>query len=132
MVPHGGLVLCKLVSPWRGSNRLVGNAYFASESTAEKLLELGFSFISVVKQCARKFPMKYLSEQELLIKVVFHSTIKKNDSDQFDSVALVWLYKNRRYFIAKTGDTTTGESTERVCLSADEISAKYWQNITII
>lgn len=63
---HDAAVLRRLVKPWAGTSRTVcADSYFASVYTTEMLLKMGLKFIGVVKTATKKFPMSYLSSQEL-------------------------------------------------------------------
>ena len=60
------MVLLFLVLPWDNSQRGVcADSYFASFSSAEEMMEIGFRFIGVVKTATRKYPMGYLTSVEL-------------------------------------------------------------------
>lgn len=80
-----------------------------------------------MKQCTRKYPTSHLSKQELTIRGAFHSVVKRNDRGIVDSLALVWLDKNKRYFVATAGDITLGDNADRIRLRETDEGPQYVQ-----
>lgn len=61
-LPHGTVILMRLVAAWVGSRRIVfADSYFASVITAVQLLRMGLRLIGVVKTSTRGYPMRALS-----------------------------------------------------------------------
>ena len=64
-VPLAPEITKELVYPWLETNRVVcGDAFFASVSTAEVLLEAQTQFIGFVKQSTKMFPMAAKASKE--------------------------------------------------------------------
>lgn len=62
---HGAKVFKDHVSPWNGSDRMIGtDSCFAPFGAAVELASMKLHFIDVVKTANRIFPMQYLSWQE--------------------------------------------------------------------
>lgn len=73
---HGKATILRFVAPWFVSNRnIYADSFFASETTAMKLWDVGLRFTGVVKTATRKFPMSYLSSVEKQRKGDFKSMI---------------------------------------------------------
>jgi hypothetical protein len=100
---HGTKVCIELVSNYFWSDRVVcGDSYFASVGCAEELLKNGLRFIGVVKTATEKFPYNYLGKLVLTGNrgdrrglVRYHPEI-----NQPQMLALVWMDRDRRYFIS--------------------------------
>lgn len=125
-VSHGGMVLYNLLLTWRGTRRLaVGDAYFVSVPTAQKLLSIDFRLFGTVKQCSRMFPMKTLSEQELQSRGSFRYVIHKDSRVIIEILAPVWSDRTRYYFVSTAGDTQPGENVVRTRLRGTEQGASH-------
>lgn len=111
---HGAAVTRRLVYPWSGTNRIVcGDSYFASVHTAQVLHKMGLRFIGVVKTANRRFPMKYLGALEVHGRGKWKSMIHRSESDGCDLAAVLWVDRDRRYFIASAGCTLPGTTIYR-------------------
>jgi len=107
-LPHGGVILKKLVLPWAQSDRIVcADSYFASVTAAKELMNIGLRFIGVVKTATRKFPMAYLSSLELQARGD-RKGLTTVDSDGIRFVAYVWMDRERRYFISTASSLAPG------------------------
>jgi hypothetical protein len=108
-VGHGTAVLSRLVAPWAGSWRVVcADSYFASVEAARYLLGMGLKFIGVVKTATRMCPMYILSRRELAQRGDFVSLVAKDFDRKVQMMALMWLDRDRRYFIATSSSTLDG------------------------
>ena len=109
---HGTKVLLELCEPWNDTNRLVvADSYFASVMSAEELEKKGWKFIGNVKTASKSFPKKYLENQVLPQRgdrVVLCSLDPETKETKY--VAITWLDRNRRFFIATR--CGLGEGTE--------------------
>jgi hypothetical protein len=114
----GTRVLSELVAPWRDSGRLVtADAYFASVEAALKLKEMGLHFIGNVKQCSRRFPMEVLGNTTLPKRGCRSVLASINDdTGETKLVAIAWVDRNRRFFIATTCGLGEGEMIQCKCL----------------
>ena len=100
-INHETAVLRRRVDPWIGLDRLVGaDSYFASLETAKVLYNVELRFLGVVKTSTKQYPMKDLSEIELQHRGQHLSLGTMNDSRNCFLMALVWLDRERRYFIS--------------------------------
>ena len=107
-VGHGTAVTLRLTEPWFHTNRIIcGDSYFASVEAAKYLLEKGLKFIGVVKTATREYPMKYLSNQEMQSRGQHISMVSQLDNGQ-ELMAVMWLDRERRYFVSSTGTTNLG------------------------
>jgi hypothetical protein len=111
---HGTAVLRRLVEPWAGSGRIVcADSYFASVEAAELLQGLGLRFIGVVKTATCLLPMAKLSEEELATRGDRRSMVAKYCDGNIRMMAMVWMDRERRYFIATASSTLEGNSYTR-------------------
>ena len=110
---HGTRILLFLIDPWVYSGRtVVGDSYFASVGAALALAELQMGFIGVVKTATKNFPMAYLSGLEMQNRGERKGVILKvNDIPIM--MALVWMDRDRRYFITTSSSLEEGSPYER-------------------
>jgi hypothetical protein len=114
-VLHGTSVLSYLVSPWTGTDRIVcADSYFASVQAAEHLLSMGLRFIGVVKTASRKFPIKALGSIEMSERGERHTFVHKDADGRPKILAMSWLDRERRYFVATAYSAAEGEPYRRV------------------
>jgi len=113
--PHGTAVIKNLVAPWAGTTRVVcADSYFASVATAQQLLGMGLRFIGVVKTATRGFPMASMSTAPLGARGE-HFSYKHTSADGVtDLMAVVWVDRERRYFIASASSTIPGKPYTRL------------------
>jgi Transposase IS4 len=111
---HGTQVLKHVVSPWFGSNRIVcADSYFASVGAAKELFRLGLRFIGVVKTATRGFPKTYLTGVELNNRGDFLALKASATADSPEYGAMVWMDRERRYFISTAGSFEAGTPYQR-------------------
>ena len=113
--PHGTAVIKNLVAPWAGTTLVVcADSYFASVATAQQLLGMGLRFIGVVKTATRGFPMASMSTAPLGARGE-HFSYKYTSADGVtDLMAVVWVDRERRYFIASASSTIPGKPYTRL------------------
>ena len=113
-LPHGTAVVLRLVEPWFNTNRLVcADSGFASVTAGAVLFRYGLRFTGVVKTATREFPMRFLSSQELSHRGD-HLTMVSESSETSPSVmAVLWMDRERRYFVSTTGTTLHSEPIVR-------------------
>ena len=105
---HGIQVLKDLVMPWANTDRIVcADSYFASVGAALELKRIGLRFIGVVKTATRRYPMKALSEIELVDRGDFRGLVSVGDGSN-SLLAFVWMDRDRRYFISTTSSLANG------------------------
>jgi len=112
---HGTAVLQRLVAPWASSGRVVcADSYFASVDAAETLRASGLRFIGVVKTAHRRFPMASLASRELQSRGDHASMVHVDSTGTPDMMAVLWLDRDRRYFVATAGSNQPGTPCERL------------------
>ena len=105
---HGIQVLKDLVLPWANTDRIVcADSYFASVGAALELKRIGLRFIGVVKTATRRYPMKALSEIELVDRGDFRGLVSVGAGSN-SLLAFVWMDRDRRYFISTTSSLANG------------------------
>lgn len=111
---HTTALTLRLAKPWLRSGRVVcGDSYFASVQTAEALLKYGTRFIGVVKNATKGFPMEYLARQELTSRGDHVSMQSRIESSDKDLAAVLWMDRERRYFISSCHTTNPGTPISR-------------------
>ena len=112
---HGTAVLCRLVEPWAGSSRTVcADSYFASVEAAVTLASMGMRFIGVVKAATRNFPMAELARRPACERGDRACMVHKGIDGKVDMMALMWVDRERRYFISTTSSAADGTPYERI------------------
>ena len=112
---HGTAVLQRLVAPWAGSGRVVcADSYFSSVEAAETLRASGLRFIGVVKTAHRRIFMASLASRELRSRGDHASMVHVDSTGTPDMMAVLWLDRDRRYFVATAGSTQPGTPCERL------------------
>lgn len=112
---HGTAVLMRLLRPWAGTDRIVcADSYFASVATALALNEVGLRFTGVIKNAHRRFPLASLASRELGSRGDQHSMVHLDATGRPDMLALVWVDRERRYFVSTAGSSQPGIPLERV------------------
>ena len=106
---HGTKVLLNLILPWANSDRVVcADSYFASVGAAETLKRIGLRFIGVVKTATKRFPMKHLSQIELVNRGDRRGLIMYDNDSKPSLLAFCWMDRDRRYFIASGSSLSPG------------------------
>jgi len=114
-LPHGTAVLKKLVAPWAGTTRTVcADSYFASLTAAQQLLAMGLRFIGVVKTATRGFPMGPMTATPLRERGEHMSYTHMKADGVTDLMAVLWVDRERRYFIASMSTTLPGTFYDRL------------------
>lgn len=114
-LPHGTVVLMKLIAAWAGSKRIVcADSYFASVTTAMQLLRMGLRFIGVVKTATRGYPMGALSVIPLQQRGDHRSFLHSTADGVTNLMAVLWVDRERRYFISSASTTLPGDPCRRV------------------
>jgi len=112
---HGCKVLLELVRNWANTDRLVvADSYFASVQTALRLKEIGLRFIGTVKTAHKGFPMRYLSQVELVDgKGDFASLIHKDEESGTSVMATAWVDRDRKFFVSTCSSVAPGNNISR-------------------
>ena len=111
---HGTAITRRLIDPWINTDRIVcADSYFASAETAQVLADVGTRFIGVVKTATRGYPMAYLSSKPMAQRGDHYSMLCKSENGGKDMMALLWVDRERRYFIATAGSTHPGQMIYR-------------------
>ena len=111
---HGTNVLKHVVSPWFGSNRIVcADSYFASVGAAKELFRNGLRFIGVVKTATRGYPKPSLTSVELQNRGDFVALWSNATENSSEHGAMLWMDKERRYFISTAGSFEWGTLYQR-------------------
>ena len=105
---HGIQVLKDLVMPWANTDRIVcADSYFASVNVALELKRIGLRFTGVVKTATRRYPMKALSEIELVDHDDFRGLVSVGYGRN-SLLAFFWMDRDRCYFISTTSSLENG------------------------
>lgn len=109
---HGTKVLLELCEPWNDTGRLVvADSYFASVMSAGELKKRGWKFIGNVKTASKMFPKGFLENIVLTHRGArFVLCCIDEETGETEYVAVTWLDRNRRFFIATV--CGLGEGTE--------------------
>jgi hypothetical protein len=100
----GTSCVLRLVEHWQSSGRVVtADAWFASVKTAKELHARGLFFIGPVKTAHKEFPKAYLSALPLEARGSHHTLQAQEGAMHL--IALVWLDKTKKQFIATCGAT---------------------------
>jgi len=114
---HGTKVIRYLVSPWinaPGDPRTVcEDSYFASVATAIELKICGVNFIGMVKTTTKQYPMIYLQNLELGGRGKYKVVASFNNHRLAELLAVLWVDRERRYFISNTEGVSSGEPQYR-------------------
>ena len=112
---HGTNILCRLVQPWNGSERVVcADSYFSSVTTAGELSRRGLKFIGIVKGATRKYPISFLSGVEALGRHCHTTCVRKSHAGEIEMAAVLWIDRERRYFVSTASSTTPGTPCRRL------------------
>ena len=74
---------------------------------------MGLRFIGVVKTATRNYPMAHLKNKEFSKRGQWCSTVRKDSDGKPDLMAVVWVDRERRYFVANTSSTLEGAPYSR-------------------
>jgi Transposase IS4 len=112
---HGTMVFKYLVEPWcRRRPRVVcADSYFASVRTAEALFQMNLRFIGVVKTATKRFPMDHFRSVVMGEKGDRKGLISLDASNTPRYLSIIFVDRDRRYFIATTGSLEEGTSQTR-------------------
>jgi len=114
-VPHGAAVLKRLVAPWAGTQRLVcADSNCASVTAATELLAMGLRFIGVVKTATPGYPMSALSALEVDTRGDHATFTHSTPEGTMKLMALMWVDRERRYFVSSTSTSLPGNPYDRV------------------
>lgn len=106
---HTTALTLRLVQPWLKTNRVVcGDSYFASVQTAEAMTKYGMGFIGVVKNAVTEFPMQFLASKELTTRGDYISMVSTNEYSGKSLMAVLWMDRERRYFVSSCHTTNEG------------------------
>jgi len=81
---------------------------------AEALRTSGLRFIGVVKTAHRRFPMESLSGRELGARGDHVTMAHVDETGTPDMMAVLWVDRIRRCFVATAGSTRPGKPCERL------------------
>ncbi|KAL7462969.1 hypothetical protein ACHAXS_003342 [Conticribra weissflogii] len=122
-VGHGTKVALDVVKPWldwQGPPRIVcGDSYFASVATCKEFATCNIGFIGIVKTATKEYPMDYLKQAEVERRGGMHALVSKDGDGVAELVSLMWVDRERRFFIGNM------EGTEQT----EPIYRKRWRQI---
>lgn len=111
---HGTALTCRLTGPWAHTNRIVcADSYFASVETARVLYDHGTRFIGVVKTAHRCFPLAHLGAVPMEGRGKWTSMVHGSSACKPEIGAVLWVDRERRYFVTTTGTTIQGSTIYR-------------------
>ena len=101
---HGTCVMLNLLAPWHhdGERVVCGDSYFASVSAVTEMKKVGLRFIGVIKTATKQFPMAYLSSREVIERGNNSALYTKNEDGGIELLAVMWVDRERRYFVSNT------------------------------
>ena len=113
---HGTSVMINLLKPWHhdGERVVCGDSYFASVSAVTEMKKVGIRFIGVIKTATKQFPMAYLSSQEVIERGNSHALYTKDQDGEVELLAVMWVDRDRRYFVANTETMQQAEPIFRI------------------
>eukprot|EP00173_Palmaria_palmata_P004197 Plantae.Rhodophyta-Palmaria_palmata.ctg521.p1 GENE.Plantae.Rhodophyta-Palmaria_palmata.ctg521~~Plantae.Rhodophyta-Palmaria_palmata.ctg521.p1 ORF type:complete len:299 (+),score=20.18 Plantae.Rhodophyta-Palmaria_palmata.ctg521:501-1397(+) len=113
-LPHGCVVLLRLVKSYFNSGRIVvSDSYFASVTAALEMKRNGLRFIGVFKTATKQFPLTYLNSFELTTRGQSRGVVSLDSDGNPEMMAVMWMDRNRRFFIATASSLAEGEPYSR-------------------
>jgi hypothetical protein len=111
---HGTRVMINLLVLWHhdGERVVCGDSYFASVSAVTEMKKLGLRFIGIIKTATKQFSMAYLSSREVIERGNSHALYTNNQDGEVELLAVMWVDRDRGYFVA---NTETMEQAEPIC-----------------
>jgi len=107
---HGTNVVKKLEVPWAGTKRVVcAEPSFAS---GKQMLSMFVRFIGVVKTATKGYPMGTSSVLSLEERGEHIAYAYKTADGASDMIAVLWVDRERLYFISQTSCTLTGSPSD--------------------
>ena len=111
---HGTALTHRLVAPWMHTNRIVcADSYFASVETAHTLYKSGMRFIGVIKTAHRGFPLAHLGSTPMNSRGTWTSMTTTFSDTNCEIGAVLWVDRERRYFVTTVGTTLHGTTIYR-------------------
>jgi hypothetical protein len=109
-------VLDRLLRPWFGAgDRIIcADSYFASYEATQHLQERGLRFIGTVKTATKQYPMRLLRAKPISNRGRWLSFANENANGDVSVMALVWVDRERRYFIASASSAIAGTPYDRI------------------
>jgi hypothetical protein len=89
------------------------DSYFASVGAAKELFRNGLRFIGVVKTATRGYPKPSLTSVELQNRGDFVALWSNATENSPELGAMVWMDRERRYFISTAGSFEWGTPYQR-------------------
>ena len=113
---HGTKVMLDLIKPWHndGDRLLCADSYFASVPAVIALRNVGWRFIGVIKTSTKQFPLAYLSGIELQQRGDHKALLSKDQDGNVEAIALMWVDRDRRYFISNAQSMEQAEAIYRI------------------
>ena len=113
---RGTSVMNNLLKPWHhdGERVACGDSYFASVSAVVEMKKVGLRFIGVVKTATKQFPMAHLSSQEVIERSNSRALCAKDQDGEVKLLAVMWVDRNRRCFVANAETMQQAEPEFRV------------------
>ena len=93
---------------------MCADSYFASVEAALSLKASGLRFIGVVKTAHRRFPLSSLAARELGARGDWVTMVHDDATGSPDLMAVLWVDRDRRYFVATASSTRPGAPCERL------------------
>jgi hypothetical protein len=84
------------------------DSYFSNVQAAEKLRVMGLSFIDIAKTATRNFPMQTLGSIAMGTRGERHTYVNKTAEGRVRVMEMVWLDRERRYFITTATSAAQG------------------------
>lgn len=74
---------------------------------------MGLGFVGVVKTATRGFPMNTLSRLEMAARGDHQTYVHMGEDGAVDMMAIVWVDRERRFFVSTTSSSAPGTPSER-------------------
>ena len=103
------------MEPWFNTHRIVcGDSFFASVRTAKALYRRGLRFIGLFKTATREYPTSELGNLKLSRKGDHRCLlINAPTTSECSLMAVLWLDRDRRYFVSTADTTLAGQNIHR-------------------
>lgn len=108
-------LFCTLVRPCFGPSSLVcGDSFFESVGKTEELHRCWPKFIQVVSTAHRKFPLSHTSQMPMSCRFQHRKMVSKDSNCKVRMEEIVWVDKERRYFMTSVLNTLSVQPPSRV------------------
>ena len=121
------MVILNILQAWVNNKRCVVSAesYFSLVQACEDLKKRGLRFICMSKKATRGFCMEIFFEIELAWRVLRKDYFSLDNNNKLEKFSLVWVYRDRWYFIPNTSSLKPGMQYSRYRLRQLDDSVEF-------